>query len=75
MPDLPTLTVTDAQAAIVLAAFGGNMTPAVPAYQTWLARSLVSYVVEEKRQSLAAASLAKEQSDLAAFVATLPVVG
>lgn len=41
MPQLPTLTVTDAQATRLLAAFGTSA-----AYKEWLKNRLIEYVVE-----------------------------
>lgn len=40
MPTLPTLTVTDAQAARLLAAFGST-----DAYRAWLKKTLIDYVI------------------------------
>lgn len=72
MVDLPTLTVTDEQAGLVLEAFGGVEAVAIPAYQDWLARALIAYIIEKKRRSLRQASLVEDTNTLAAFVASLP---
>jgi len=48
MPALPTLTVPQAMADRIIAAFGPNMTQqeAVARYKEWLRRNVVAYVEE-----------------------------
>lgn len=43
MPTLPTLTVTDAQATRMIAAFGS-----AEAYRTWLKEQIIDYVVAKE---------------------------
>jgi hypothetical protein len=69
---LPTLTLTDAQGAIVLNAFGGSPAVAAPAYTAWLTRSLIDYVIEAKRVELIAQSTVTNQTTLDTFIASLP---
>jgi hypothetical protein len=57
MPDLPTLTVTDAQAKRLLAAFGG-----VPQYKAWLRQRLVEVVQQYERVTVSAAVQAYQDS-------------
>lgn len=45
MPDLPTLTVTQAQADRMLAVFG-----TVEAYREWLRESIINHVLAEEEQ-------------------------
>ncbi len=49
MPNLPTITVTTAQAAQVLAAFGDAAT-----YQEWLRTQVVEYVVRVEQARMQA---------------------
>jgi len=48
MPDLPTITVTQAQADRLLAAFPGG----VATYRAWLKTTLAAYVTEREREGL-----------------------
>jgi hypothetical protein len=58
MPDLPTLTVTDAQANRILLAFGGQVDEAgaaltpVQAYRRWLRESVRNHVLLVEGQKL-----------------------
>lgn len=47
MPDLPTLTVTSAQATRIQAAFGG-----AEEYRTWLRQAIRGYVTAKEEQNL-----------------------
>lgn len=47
MPDLPTITVTQAQADRILLAFGGDQATAVPAYKRWLGETLRDHVLRK----------------------------
>jgi hypothetical protein len=79
MPDLPTLTVTAAQAQTLLAAFGDSidpvtgqpLTPTV-AYKRWLRDSLVQHVVAAKQIELDRAARDANQATLAAFSDGMP---
>lgn len=62
MPTLPTFTVTDAQAARLMAAFGDTAT-----YREWLKQNLIDYVISyEERKDYeawrAARTVKNEQS-------------
>lgn len=58
MPTLPTLTVTDAQATRLLAAFGS-----VENYKAWLKEALIARVVEhEAREVEQNAAIARENN-------------
>lgn len=48
MPDLPTLTVTDAQANRMLAAYGS-----VANYKLWLREKIIEHVLNEEEKQLA----------------------
>jgi len=54
MPALPTLTVPQAMADRIIAAFGPNMTQAeaVARYKEWLRRNVVTYVEEAELNQL-----------------------
>lgn len=61
MPDLPTLTVTDPQAARCLAAWGS-----VAAYKAWLAGQVAGYVRATERATVLAGA---QDAALAALAA------
>lgn len=65
MPDLPTITVTDAQAVRCLAAWGS-----VAAYKSWLQGQVVDYVKGAERAAALADVLAAQQAALAAIDTT-----
>jgi hypothetical protein len=46
MPNLPTFTVTDAQAARLLAAFGSTEN-----YKAWLKQQLTAYVLDKETEA------------------------
>lgn len=72
MPDLPTITVTQPQADLILQAFGGTLGVAVPAYKQWLIATLRHKVLMEiSAQQIKANNLAV-QAALDAASATLP---
>lgn len=66
MTDLPTISVTDEQAARLLAAFG-----TVDAYRTWLRARLVDYVLDQEQKRMAAEALAEQRAALDALRAEL----
>lgn len=72
MPNLPTVSVTQAQADRVLVAFGGTLELAVPAYKDWLVKTVRAYVLDEARRSLEVASAAANQTALGNINADLP---
>lgn len=79
MPDLPTLTVTAAQAQVLLAAFGNSIDPETgetltpqQAYRRWLRDTLVQHVAAAKAIELSSASQEADRTALAAFTAGLP---
>lgn len=68
MPDLPTLTVTTAQATRIQNAFpGATQAERVESYKTWLRRAVKDYVVMHERQVLQT----KFETDVAASAATV----
>ena len=46
MPNLPTIAVTQPQQDKVLAAFGGTIELAIPAYKAWLTGQVRQYVLD-----------------------------
>lgn len=67
MPDLPTLTVTSAQATRIQNAFpGATQAERVEAYRTWLRQALKGYVTAAEEERLRA----KFDSDVQAAVAS-----
>ena len=48
MPDLPTITVTQAQADRLLAVFPGG----AAAYRAWLKATLAAHVIEREREGV-----------------------
>lgn len=62
MPDLPTVTITDTQAARVLAAFG-----TIAKYRAWLRAQVTDAVRERERAALIAAKNAEITSGLTAI--------
>lgn len=57
MPDLPTISVTSAQATRIQAAFGG-----VEAYRAWLRQAIRTQVIVAERQAITS----KYEADVAA---------
>lgn len=62
MPDLPTLTVTDAQAVRMLAVFGD-----VATYKAWLRSRIVAYVLEQEQRRMAVEALEAQRAALGAL--------
>jgi hypothetical protein len=67
MPALPTITVTDDQAARLLAAFGS-----VPNYLTWLTDSLIDKVMQNEANIIEQETNVLRQQRLEALRASLP---
>lgn len=72
MPDLPTITVTQAQADRILTAFGGTPAIAVPAYKDWLRMAVRGKVLQEAINTQAVANVSATQAAVAATSASLP---
>ena len=72
MPNLPTVTVTQAQADRILEAFGGTVDIAVPAYKEWLTKSVRDYVLISVANDLTASRLAAEAVAYQTVMANLP---
>jgi hypothetical protein len=79
MPDLPTLTVTADQAAILLDVFSGQVDPITgnpltpqQAYRRWLRDVLVEHALAVKAERAGAAAEATRQAEVDAFSAELP---
>lgn len=70
MPTLPTLTISDEQAARCLAAWGS-----VAGYKQWLAVQVRDYVKGAERAAALADVLAAQQAALAAIDDTDPLDG
>lgn len=70
MPDLPTFTVTNAQATRALAAFGSTFQ-----YKVWLADSVRKYVRTVERQNLKSTMEADLASGLDEIDSTDPLEG
>ena len=68
MPQLPTLTITDARAGRCLAAWGS-----VAAYKQWLAGAVRDYVRTAERASALAGALVAQQAALAAIDSSDPL--
>lgn len=66
MPNLPTLTVTDAQATRLLAAWGS-----VAAYKEWLRQNIISYVLTVEGETENAALRAAAQARMDALAEEL----
>ena len=66
MPQLPTLTVTDVQAARIIAAFG-----TVEAYKEWLKERLINHVLDVEDQAENQAYAEKREADRAEFKASI----
>lgn len=62
MPDLPTITVTDAQATRILNAFGDAAT-----YRAWLRQSVRDYVLSKEATAIRAEQQAKMDAAVAAI--------
>lgn len=60
MPDLPTLTVTTAQAQRITTAFGSSL-----AYRQWLRSRVIDYVIQDE-------SIDRLAADRAALEAEIP---
>lgn len=53
MPDLPTITVTSAQAQRIQSAFpGGTQAEKIEAYKVWLREALRSYVIDSEQRTI-----------------------
>ena len=79
MPEMPTITVTDRQAQLLIAEFADPATPgdlasAVAAYRAWLTSSLIRYVRGRLAQRISNEHAANLQASLAALDANLPPV-
>lgn len=62
MPDLPTITVTQAQADILLSVFPGATTAEkVAAYRKWLRQELIAHVKDVRREQVLADEDARVQ--------------
>lgn len=70
MPALPTLTITDEQAARCLAAWGS-----AGAYRAWLAGQVRGYVRAQERAAALAEILSAQEAALAAVDASDPIAG
>lgn len=66
MPQLPTLTVTDAQAARMLAAYG-----TVDAYKAWLIEQIIGHVLDHEQKRMATEALEQQRTAMAALRAEL----
>lgn len=66
MTDLPTLTVTEAQAAILLDGF-----PLDDDYRAWLRDRLIDRALEREQKRMAAEALTQQRDALAALRAKL----
>lgn len=73
MPNLPTLSVTQAQLDRITAAFPGTTTAEkVAAYQAWLINGLIDQVERAEGAVIDAAANADKAAKLAAMRASLP---
>lgn len=72
MPDLPTITVTQAQADRIIAAFGADQATAVPAYKRWLAGAVRQHVLQQAAEAQQTANVAATTAALVATEALLP---
>lgn len=66
MASLPTVVMTEAQVARILAAFGGET-----AYRAWLRDRVVDHVVDHEQKRMAAEALTAQRDALAALRAEL----
>ena len=66
MPNLPTFSVTDAQATRMLSAFGST-----DAYIAWLKQSIIDFVIEKEINAWSKAELAAFDQRLQARIAQL----
>ena len=74
MPQLPTLTVPQAVADLIIAAFGPNMTQqeAVARYKEWLRRNVNAYVEEAELNELRAGHQREEQQKRQEIAGVMP---
>ena len=74
MPQLPTLTVPQAVADRIIAAFGPNMTQqeAVARYKEWLRRNVNAYVEEAELNELRAGHQREEQQKRQEIAGVMP---
>jgi len=74
MPQLPTLTVPQAVADRIIAAFGPNMTQqeAVARYKEWLRRNVNAYVEEAELNELRAGHQREEQQKRQEIAGSMP---
>ena len=72
MPNLPTVSVTQAQADRILVAFGVDQPSAVEAYKVWLIKELRAYVTERMKDKLSSDLAALEAAAYAEVAASLP---
>lgn len=79
MPTLPTLEVTDAQAALLLDAFAGQNDPVTGeqmtpqrAYKRWLRDTLVAHVVTIHSLDIDARAAEVKRLEVEEFAASLP---
>jgi hypothetical protein len=66
VPNLPTLTVTDEQAARLLAVFGS-----VDAYKAWLRETLKAYVLEQERRRVDRVAQQEREAQVQQFITEL----
>lgn len=69
---LPTITVTDAQAARIIAAFGADQTSAVANYTNWLTAGLIDFVLRHETRIVVEQNQAALEAAIASIVASLP---
>lgn len=73
MPDLPSLTLSQAHFDRVVAAFpGADLTAKAAAYKAWLTGQLIDFVGATEAQRLEAKFAAEKEAALASLSASLP---
>jgi len=73
MPDLPVLTVTQAQLDRLVAAFpGATLTEKADAYKAWSTNNLIDFVQAVETRKIDAAADTAKATQIAALLASLP---
>jgi hypothetical protein len=72
MPVLPSVSVTQAQADRIIAAFGDDQATAIIAYKDWLVKAIRTYVLAHTAHQLAENRAMAESIAYQAVLADLP---